>query len=366
MDDQDGSLQQSENFSAPAQIPRTSFLRRVARAVLLFVIFIVVILAVAYGAAALYARKVAGSVAQPSSSAMSAFTIAKGENFLSVGSALASKKIISSAFAFDAYVFFTGHEHRLESGEYVLSPSMALSQITSELSGGVVIGQFEVVRIREGGTIAQLGSQLQAQGLGTAAEFQAQVDVASQTYGYMGENLATKSLEGYLFPDTYFISQKNPDPDLISEALNNFSEKVTPLMPQVQASGISLHDVVTLASIVEKEVSRDADRKIVAGIFLKRLSIGMPLESNATLGYVLGGNTSMLSTGDLQTNSPYNDYAHAGLPPTPIGSPSLSSIQAVLDPTKTDYLYFIAAPDGTVVYASTLAQQDANIQKYLR
>ena len=207
--------------------------------------------------------------------------------------------------------------------------------------------------IHEGGTIAQLATQLQSQGLGTAADFQSQADAAAQTYSYLGEDPSTKSLEGYLFPDTYFISQKNPDPDLISEALNNFSAKVTPLMPQVQASGMSLHDVITLASIVEKEVSTDADRKIVAGIFLKRLSIGMPLESNATLGYVLGGDTSMLSTSEEQTDSPYNDYTHDGLPPTPIGSPSLSSIDAVLNPTKTGYLYFIAAPDGTVVYAST-------------
>ena len=226
---------------------------------------------------------------------------------------------------------------------------------------------YTAVRIREGSTIAQLASQLGSQGVVSAADFQAQADADAQTFSYLGESPATKSLEGYLFPDTYFVPQHATSEEIIQKALSNIEKKFTPAMvSQAHASGTTAHDVLTLASIVEKEVSGDADRKIVAGIFLERMAIGMSLDSNAALGYVLHKDTSMLSEKDLQYASPYNDYVHKGLPPTPIGSPSLSSIDAVLNPTKTDYLYFIAAPGGIVVYAKTLDEQNVNIKKYLK
>lgn len=348
------------------QIENSIHMKSGAWRVLRSLLILAICAGVIFGVAWLCVTRAFSTPIAPHSSSMSAFTIQSGENFLSVGQDLASRHVVSSALTFEAYLVLTRSEHHLVAGEYVLSPSMSVAQIAQVLTGGKVVGTYAVVRIRDGSTIAQLAEQLQEQGLEPSQEFEAQATAAAQTFGYLGENPSTKSLEGYLFPDTYFVSRQDAGAQVISKSLQNFSEKVAPLTAQVSASGMSLHDVVTLASIVEREVSTDADRKIVAGIFLERMKLGMPLQSNATLGYVLDKDTSMLNDADLQTSSPYNDYEHTGLPPTPIGSPSLSSIEAVLSPTQTGYLYFIAAPDGTVVYAKTLAEQDANIKKYLQ
>lgn len=182
------------------------------------------------------------------------------------------------------------------------------------------------------------------------------------------------TLEGFLFPDTYFIPQKAPTSTTISaiiikKALDNFSKKFTPEMEaRAKEINMSVYNIITLASIVEKESGRNSDeRKIVAGIFYNRLNAGMGLESDATVNYVTKKNSPAPTWEDLKTDSPYNTYKHQGLPPGPIANPSLSSIMAVLYPTKTGYFFFLhKQPSGEAVYSTTFEEHVQNKFKYLK
>jgi len=193
-------------------------------------------------------------------------------------------------------------------------------------------------------------------------------------YPLLKNNPKGATLEGFLFPDTYFIPQKVPTSTSISaiiikKTLDNFSKKFTQEM-EVRATEIamSVYDVITLASIVEKESGRNSDeRKIVAGIFYNRLNVGMGLESDATVNYVTKKNSPAPTWEDLKTDSPYNTYKHQGLPPGPIANPSLSAIMAVLYPTKTNYFFFLhKQPSGEAVYSTTFEEHVNNKFKYLK
>ncbi len=195
---------------------------------------------------------------------------------------------------------------------------------------------------------------------------------------------ASSSLEGYLFPDTYFVPINASSPTasaetLIAKALANFERKFTPEMrSRTQELGMSVHQAVILASIVERETGRNAvsaeqrtaldnERKIIAGIFYNRLKAGMPLASDATINYVTKKNTPAVSEADTQIDTPYNTYRHAGLPPGPICNPSLSSLMAVLYPTSTDYYFFLhKQPSGEPVYSKTYEEHLLNKQKFLK
>ena len=200
------------------------------------------------------------------------------------------------------------------------------------------------------------------------------------------------SLEGFLFPDTYFVAKQTTSEAVIKKALDNFSGKWTQatgftsmkkekFVPNsYPAEPLSPYEVLIFASIIEKETGRNVsslsssqvqtlntERKTIAGIFYNRLSIGQALQSDATINYVTGKSDPTPSQADLEAKSPYNTYTHRGLPPGPICNPSLSSIEAALNPIKTDYFYFLhRQSDGQVFYAKTLDQQVINKQKYLK
>lgn len=171
--------------------------------------------------------------------------------------------------------------------------------------------------------------------------------------------------EGFLFPDTYLIPPSADAQTVVTMMRENFSRKIAPLQPAIAASGHSLHDLVTLASLVEKEVSDENDRRIVAGILYNRLAKGMPLQVDAVFGYIRGRATYAPSYADLAIDSPYNTYTHTGLPPGPIGNPSLDALDAVLHPKKTPYLYYLTGADGRTHYATTYAGHQANRRRYL-
>lgn len=169
---------------------------------------------------------------------------------------------------------------------------------------------------------------------------------------------AAKDKEGYLFPDTYFLSEKPTAEEIIKKMEENFQQKTT---------GLNLKkDDLILASIVEKEVSTEEDRKIAASVFKNRLKYNMALESCATVNYILGNNKKILSNQDIATPSPYNTYLHQGLPPGPIGNPGLAAINAALNPTESNYFYFLTGNDGKTYFAKTKTEQDQNKQKYLK
>lgn len=176
---------------------------------------------------------------------------------------------------------------------------------------------------------------------------------------------AGKSHEGYLFPDTYFFPHDTTVESVIEAMLKNFDAKIASISYELEASGRSLSDVIVMSSLIEKEARTDASKRIIAGILWKRLELGMPLQVDAVFGYINNRDTYSPSYADLKIDSPYNTYIHTGLPPGPIANPGLASIQAVLNPTKTDYLYYLTGKDGMMRYATTYAGHQANRRKYL-
>jgi UPF0755 protein len=174
-----------------------------------------------------------------------------------------------------------------------------------------------------------------------------------------------KSYEGYLFPDTYFFYE-NVTPIQVLETLrDNFNDKIKLALLGIQAFGKPLNEVIEMASIVEREATSTVDREIIAGILWKRIATGMPLQVDPPFYYVLGKSSAQLTVKDLAMNSPYNLYSHKGLPPTPISNPGIDSILATVNPTKTNYLFFLADRRGVIHYAVTNDDHVANKYKYL-
>lgn len=173
------------------------------------------------------------------------------------------------------------------------------------------------------------------------------------------------SHEGYLFPDTYFISRTMSSTDLLELLRTTHNKKLSPYSDAIAASGLTQDEVIILASIIEREAKDDESKRIVSGILQNRLSRNMPLQVDASFDYLLGKTSSELTEDDLAIDSPYNTYSHRGLPPTPISNPGLSSIDAVLNPAQTPFLYYLTADDGTFYYAKTFEEHKRNKQRYL-
>lgn len=174
------------------------------------------------------------------------------------------------------------------------------------------------------------------------------------------------SLEGRLFPDTYLVPANFSVDKLIATMQLNYEKNLAPLRTEIASSGLSEMEVITLASIIEREANSSTSMKVVAGILRKRLELHMPLQVDATLEYVLDTSPKKLTADDLEIDFPYNTYKHFGLPPTPIGNPGLTAIKAVLNPTVTPYVYYLTDSDGIFHYARTFEEHKANIARYLR
>jgi UPF0755 protein len=172
--------------------------------------------------------------------------------------------------------------------------------------------------------------------------------------------------EGYLFPDTYFISTRTTEDELLLLLTSTYKAKLLPYSEAISTSGFTQEEVIILASIIEREAKDTESKRMVSGILQNRLSDEMPLQVDAVFNYILGKTSSELTMNDLTTDSPYNTYTHTGLPPTPIANPGIESIEAVLFPEKSDYLYYLTAPDGTFHYAKTFEEHKLNKAKYLR
>lgn len=256
---------------------------------------------------------------------------------------------------------------RLQAGQYLFSPHQSTAQIIEQLRRGGVTAVY--VTIPEGFTARQIAARLADNGLANAKTFLSLVEKPAAVYGDQTPAPLEKeaSLEGFLFPDTYQFTQELGEAGIIKTMVNRFLQVA---LPYYEGSSMrkrfSLHQMVTLASIVEREAQVASDRPIIAGIFVNRLNKGMKLQSCATVNYVLGRNSRKLYEKDLQVESPYNTYKYYGLPPGPIGNPGLSSLIAAARPGKVDYLYFVAKPDGSHAFSRTFAEQLRNQQKYLR
>ncbi len=305
------------------------------------------------------------------------FKIEAGQTVAQISQNLYQAGLINSKLFFQAFVWSHNLESRLQAGEYQIPARASIKQLTEILAQGKVINKEVTIKIIEGWRLTQIADYLEKKGLVKAKDFLAVCGVGQgnvvdpefvKNFSFLADKPEQASLEGYLFPDTYRVYKDAGAKDIVFKMLANFSQKVDDdLLAAIKEQGKSLYEVITLASIVEKEVRSADDMKIVAGIFQKRLKSGQPLQSCATLAYILGVNKPQYSLADTKISSPYNTYLHPGLPPGPICNPSLQAIKAVVWPAKTEYNYFLTNPaDGSTVFSRTYQEHLKNKAKYLR
>lgn len=314
------------------------------------------------------------------------FEVAPGTPARAIGQQLQEAGLITDDLLFEAYVRVNGLASGLEAGTFILDPSMTMVEIVEILQHAEATSV--TITIPEGWRVEQVAEYLaeaeifEEPALADAYREQALVgdltglDVAR--YPFLQERPAGASLEGYLFPDTYEIPAAGALPaDVLSRQLDVFAARVVPLYESAVASGtttMDLHTVLTVASIVEREAVIPEERPDIAGVYLNRLANGIRLEADPTVQYAMGyqeetgqwWKTPVFLEEYSGVISPYNTYLNDGLPPGPIASPGLSSIQAVLDPGDHDYLYFVATPDGTGahIFATTFEEHAENVRRY--
>jgi len=276
--------------------------------------------------------------------------IPQGTSATLVAKELADAHVIASPTLLELVLRMSGKGDSIQAGAYRFQTPQNLFRIAYR----IVVGEFGLPLSRitfvEGITVREAAEQVQETFSTIVAD-----DFLN----------AGKPYEGYLFPDTYFFSTKADAESIVNTMRENFNTKIASLSTDIQASEHSLSDIVTMASLVEKEARTVPNRRLVAGVLWNRLEQKMPLQVDAVFGYIYNRDTYSPSLSDLKVDSPYNTYIHKGLPPGPICNPGIESIEAVLNPTKTDYLYYLTGSDGVMYYATTYAEHQSNRRKHL-
>lgn len=306
------------------------------------------------------------------------FEIEAGQGINQISANLFNAGLIKDRFIFEVYLWIRDWEGKIKAGEYRIAQNLSIKNIVNLLKIGKVKKEIEI-KIIEGWTIEEIDDYLFENNIlekneffnaaKNAAEF---ISKNSSNYSFLSDvllrnnNYTQASLEGYLFPDTYKIYTNSEAEDIIKKMLDNFKEKITDEMKlEIKRQKKTIDEILILASIVEEEVSRYEDRQMVADVFWKRLKIGMPLQSDATINYITKKGTTRPSYKDLDVQSDYNTYKNKGLPPSPIGNPSLASIQSVIYSIKNDYYYFLTDKKGNVYYGRNMEEHQVNRGKYL-
>jgi UPF0755 protein len=283
------------------------------------------------------------------------------------GEILEKEGLVRSSLAFRIYARWKGMDGRIMAGQYSINNGLSTPQIIQELVDGRIASRS--ITIPEGLNTSQVADLLAAKGLVDRDKFISLVANQEFPYSFLDDlPQDEKRLEGYLFPDTYYFNTGDSESVIIETMLKRFEREIDELgyAALAERNGISLHEAVTIASLVEREAKIDEERPLIAGVIYNRLNISMPLQVDATIQYALGENKPQIYYKDLEVDSPYNTYKYYGLPPGPIAMPGKASLLAAVNPADTDYLYYVAKPDGFHAFATTLAQHNINKEMYLQ
>lgn len=300
-------------------------------------------------------------------------TIPSGSSISSITDMLEEEGMIRSGLAFRVFLKFHHPDAVFQAGSFVLRPSMTVEEINNVLSTGV--GQEMIVTVPEGWTVKDIDTLLTAKHLiqtGALIRCAQACDFSSFDFLPIGKksSLAKRGglIEGYLYPDTYFIVADDFEPKFFLERLlSTFRKRVLDRFAvDTERSGRSFHEIITMASLIEKETRTDEERRVVAGILWKRFDAGRGLDVDAATRYILEKTTSALTGADLNNSSPYNTRKFRGLPPGPIASPGIKSIEAALHPEESEYWYYLHGHDGNIRYAITNEEHNINKYKYLK
>ena len=287
--------------------------------------------------------------------------IPQGSSVTDIGRQLETAGILRSATAFGLYVRARGDGRSIQAAEYVFTPHMSMLGVVGVLDAG---GRPPTVwiTIPEGFTAAQIGALLQKNGIGTRDEFMAVVGATSLRFG----PAASRGLEGYLFPDTYEVRRDATPRDVAALLTAHFMHELPrDYVSAARKLGRTVPQIVTAASLIEREAKVDPERPVMASVYYNRLHRGMPLQVDATIEYALPTHKTALSFADLKIDSPYNTYLYAGLPPTPIANPGRASLYAAFHPASTGYLYYVYRGNGHHQFSDTLEEQQAAERSFL-
>lgn len=286
------------------------------------------------------------------------FLVKKGSGLRTVATELEGRRLIKGKNLFILWVILKGSTGDIKAGEYSLNQSMPPVRIFNILTSGAV--KTYPLTIPEGLTAQQIADILAKKNLADKTEF---ISLARDKTLAASYHIDGPSLEGYLFPDTYLISKDMGARKLIDLMVDRFWSVFNDLIKDRRVS-MSLLEIVTLASIVEKETGVAKERPVIASVFLNRLKKRMRLESDPTVIYGLKDFDGNLKKKDLHARSPYNTYINFGLPPGPIANPGRESLMAVINPAETDYLYFVSRNDGSHHFSATLREHNRAVVKY--
>ncbi len=293
------------------------------------------------------------------------FVVRRGATASQIAGDLLKAKLVTSALAFKYVLYESGAENALQSGTYKVSPALSprdMSVLFQKAPGDQV-----ALRIIEGWRLSEVAVAVNKAFPAIDPKAFTAAAVVGSRNNFVLAGLDTQTpLEGYLFPDTYFLRPDATADQIVNVLLDTFEQKAGPALRSAAAArNVKIYDLVKLASIVEREARDRKESPLIAGLYQHRLDIAMKLDADPTIQYAKG-DWGELSLEDLKLQSPYNTYLNPGLPPTPICNPGLAALQAAAQPEKTDFLYFVAKSDGTGdhAFAKTLAEQEANRVKY--
>ncbi len=287
--------------------------------------------------------------------------IKKGGNLNSISSLLHQKGLIRYPQVFKLLAKIRGVVYNLKAGEYRLSPVMTPVEILNNIARGRVI-QHQIT-VPEGYNIYQVGDLLQKHGFTKKDTFLNKA-FDPETIKKLGFNI--NSLEGYLFPETYYFEKNVSDYDILKKMVDTFKKRIMTheTMAAVEKSNLSLHEIVTLASIIEKETGKEEERSLISAVFHNRLKKKMRIQSDPTVIYAIKDFDGNIRKKDLEIDSPYNTYRYAGLPPGPIANPGLNSIKTALHPANVNFLYFVSKKNGEHKFSLTLKEHNQAVLKY--
>ena len=333
-------------------------------------VFIFLVLATVYFWGQIYTSK------NPSAGKV-VFSVEKGQSAKEIALNLKRQGIINSAGVFRIYVLIGDFSGGLQAGEYDLSPSMTIPEIVDMLLSGRV-NKINIT-IVEGWDLNDIAFYLAQKNLVSEDDFLTTVgadDVLLDwisvpsfvaDFDFLADKLNGVGLEGYLFPDTYQIQKGEGKEQIIRKMLDNFGEKLTPeLRQEIARQKKTIFEIITMASLIEKEVRTVEDKKIVSGLLWKRLKVGMPLQIDATIAYITKKKTTRFSTEETKIDSPYNTYKYRGLPLGPISNPGMESIIAAIYPEESDFWYYLSTKEGKTIFSRTLDEHNIAVAKYLK
>lgn len=284
-----------------------------------------------------------------------------GSGIRKLATELKSGGVIRSSWHFVLMTRLRGDAHRLKAGEYRFSDDMTPEMILRKIVSGEV--DYRKFTLPEGYSMYQAAELLEQKGYFVKEAFLGKcLDKSSLVRFGIKEN----SAEGYLYPATYNLSRGGTEEQLLEQMIGQFNKKYSFLQVGEVKGGFSRHEIVTLASIIEKEAVSADEKPLISSVFHNRLRIGMPLQSDPTAVYGVRAFSGKVSKADIQRHSPYNTYLNKGLPPGPIGNPGIAAVNAAMNPAKSDFLYFVARQDGTHQFSRNLVEHNRAVVRYLK